>query len=289
MSTQKSLIQDPKKARRSLESVLAEAIIIKHCGWHIEFVSGGYGGFSKNSLLEMLRHIHAIYGKKLWLNVGVVNESILKALSPYLEGVCAAIETVNPEIHKKVCPSKPVGPYLQMFEACDRLGLKKAITIILGLGETVNDFVLLEKLIRSHNVTRITFYPLNPIKGTPFEHSAVPSTEYVTEWISRTRVAFPKLDIIAGPWVGRINDVSAFLKAGANSITKFPGIKLFNTNHSREFERQTEMAGRQLQGTLTKLPTIAIDEEVAKLDLPAERKTIVIAKLQEYIRVMAKH
>ena len=286
MSTQKSRIKDPKKARRSLESVIAEAIIIKNCNWNIEFVSGGYGGFSKISLLTMLKHIKQIYGKKLWLNVGVVNEHILTALQPYLEGVCGAIETVNPEVHKKVCPSKPIQPYLNMFKTCDKLGLKKAITIIIGLGETLDDFQKLKDLIEEYKIERITFYPLNPIQGTVFENTSGPDSEYVLEWIRKTRINFPKLEIIAGPWVGRVEQISSLLKAGANSITKFPGIKLFNTKYAKEFENQIKSAGRECKGTLTKVPEINIDKEVNQLDLTEEQKQTVKTKLQEYLKVM---
>jgi len=288
MSTQKDIIKDPKKARRSLESVLAEAIIVKHCGWNIEFVSGGYGGFSKNSLLEVLKNIKIIYGKKLWLNIGILNETVLTELIPYLEGICAAIETTNPEIHAKVCPSKPVEPYLKMYEICDKLGLKKAMTIILGLGETIEDFESLEAFIKKHGVTRITFYGLNPIKGTVFEGKEGPKSEYFAEWISKTRIAFPEIVIIAGVWVKRISDLPLFLKAGANSITKFPVIKLFNTKYAKDMASQSEKAGRKFLGNMTELPKIDIDKEIEPLEISEERKPIVKQKVEEYLKIMMR-
>ena len=39
---QKDKIKDPKKAKRTKESILAEAILSKNLGWEIEFISGGY-------------------------------------------------------------------------------------------------------------------------------------------------------------------------------------------------------------------------------------------------------
>ena len=51
MSTQKKLIKDPKKARRSFESILAEVFLCKKLGWKIEFLSGGYESFSRQELL----------------------------------------------------------------------------------------------------------------------------------------------------------------------------------------------------------------------------------------------
>ena len=36
MATQKDKIRDPRKARRRLEGVLAEAILMKRIGWKLE-------------------------------------------------------------------------------------------------------------------------------------------------------------------------------------------------------------------------------------------------------------
>ena len=78
------------------------------------------------------------------------------------------IETVNEKVHKKVCPSKPIQPYLKMFDNAQELGLQNAITIIIGLGETIDDFPKLKSLIEKHNISKIHFYCLNPQKGTVF-------------------------------------------------------------------------------------------------------------------------
>ena len=45
MSTQKDKIQDPKKAKRRIPNILAEAEMCKRLEWNIEFLSGGYKSF----------------------------------------------------------------------------------------------------------------------------------------------------------------------------------------------------------------------------------------------------
>lgn len=42
MSTIKS---SPKKGLRSIESIYAEAFLVKMVGWNVEFLSSGYGAF----------------------------------------------------------------------------------------------------------------------------------------------------------------------------------------------------------------------------------------------------
>ena len=62
MSTQKNLIKDPRKARRSMASILAEAFLCKKLGWKIEFLSGGYESYTRDELLSLIKNIKKIYG-----------------------------------------------------------------------------------------------------------------------------------------------------------------------------------------------------------------------------------
>jgi biotin synthase-like enzyme len=281
MSTQKQLIKDPKKARRSFESIFAEAIISKACGWEIEFLSGGYDSFSQEELLFIAKTTYEITGKKQWLNFGTLREEELKQFLPYAEGFCGTIECINPKVRKDICPSKPLAPIIKSFEACDRLGLKKAITIIVGVGETIDDFPLLAGFIKKHKIDRITFYSLNPQKGTPFTSS--PPIDYYEEWIAKTRIEFPKLQIIAGAWHDKTNYFGRLLLAGANSITKFPAIKYLGTRQAKEVELEAKNADRKFLGTLTRKPkTRDVMKILEDADIDAELKKKVAAKLHSY-------
>lgn len=281
MSTQKSNIKDPKKARRSKESILAEAIICKNLGWDIEFLSGGYESFDFDELRELIKDIYMITGKKQWINMGVLPEDKLAKLVPFLEGFCGAVECVNKKVHDDVCPSKPIREIEKVFDVCDKYNLKKAMTLVIGIGETIEDFEELKKFIEKHDIDRITFYSLNPHKGTPFSSS--PSKEYYAEWINKTRKAFPKLHIIAGAWVDKPEYYSVLLKAGADNITKFPVIEKFNSDAAKEVERQVKLAGMTLKGSLTKLPDIDWDKEVESLDLGKDLKERIKKKLNQYL------
>lgn len=281
MFAQKDKIRDTKTAKRSEESILAEAIICKNLGWDIEFLSGGYDSFKFDELVELIKNIYLITGKKQWINMGVLPEQKLIKLVPFLEGFCGAVECVNKKVHDFVCPSKPIKDIETVFDLCDKYNLKKAMTIVIGIGETIDDFVDLKKFIKKHNVERITFYSLNPHKGTPFKTS--PSKEYYANWISKTRVAFPKINIIAGAWVDKPEYYSVLLNAGADNITKFPVIEKFNSDAAKEVERQVKLAGRKFQGSLTKLPNIDWDDEVDKLNLNNVLKEKIKVRLKRYL------
>ncbi len=270
---------DPAKGRRTKESILAEAVICKACGWEIEFISGGCDSYSNDELLSLLKGIKKIYGKKLWLNVGLLNEKQLKLFKPCIGGVCGTVECITPKLRDKLCPSKPLNEIEYMFKLCDKLKLKKAITIILGLGETLKDFELLERFIRKNNVNQITFYRLKPQKGTVFENKKPMPTDYYAAWVKKARNAFPKLKIVVGSWLTHLDEIHLLLNAGADAITKFPSIKLFNTKYARKIEEEARKAKRKFEGTLTKLPDINLNHI---------KNNKIKKQLGQYLRIMKK-
>lgn len=275
MSTQKHKIADPKMAKRSLHSILAEAYLCKKLGWGIDFLSAGYGVYNTAELIEVCKRVAEIYGEKVWLNVGVLGRNQLEALRPYVKGICGAIETVNREVHKKVCPSKPIAPYLQMFN--EAKGFEKAITIIVGLGETLDDVEELFRMIESNDISRVNFYALNPVKGT--RYSQGPSPDYYAKWIASTRIRFPKINIAAGIWVDKVGWISLLLKAGANSITKFPAIKLFNSEYAKAIEEEAKTVGRKFLGTLS---------DLSYVDDIRDAHEEIKPKVMDYIMTMRK-
>lgn len=284
MSTQKNLISDPSKAKRSQASILAEAYLCKKLGWKLGNLAAGYGSYTHDSILELVKNVYEIYGDKFWLNIGVLPEKTIVALKPYLEGLYGAVETTNEEVHKKVAPNKPIRPIENMFKICEKHNLKKAMTFIVGMGETIDDFESLKKFISKNKVDKIVFYALNPIEGTMFEKNEGPKIGYYIEWIKRTRNEFPDIEIIAGPWVNRVGHISSMLDAGANAITKFPAIKLFNTKHARIIESEITK-NYALEGTFTAMPEIDISE-IDSFNISEQLKKEIKSSLNIYLRKM---
>ena len=133
--------------------------------------------FSKTKFKDLLKDMHKVAGEKLWLNVGPLSKEELEDYDPYTKGVVGSIETVNNMLHDEICPSKPIQPYLDMFQEADKLNMQKAITIILGLGENIADFDEFVDMVRKYKITKVHFYGLNPHKGTKFENASPPTKE----------------------------------------------------------------------------------------------------------------
>ncbi|MBN2142725.1 radical SAM protein [Candidatus Woesearchaeota archaeon] len=277
---------------RSFASLLAETIITKQCGWDYGFLSGGIGVFSDEKLIDLLQKTKLIMGEKVWVNFGVLSRSQLEKFKPFIKGVVGTVEVLDPILHRKICPSKPLEPVERMFETAKELGIPRGMTLIIGLGETLDDHKLLVEFIRKYEVSKIHIYGLNPHKGTAFEGAEPPSVEYQSEWIKRTREAFPDIDIQAGIWLDRTGYVGKLLEAGADSISKFPALKSFGSQEAKEIERQAKLAGRKFRGTLTKLPMTNWDEEVDKLGAETEigfdekLKESIKEKIKKYLKKM---
>jgi biotin synthase-like enzyme len=286
-STQKHKIKHAPTAQRTLSSVLVEALLCKKLGWRIEFLTGGYGIFPVDDLVRMAELVSKVYGEKIWLNLGVIEKEDLEKFRPYVKGIVGSIECINPKLHNRICPDKPIPPYEEMFSYAG--DLQKSMTIVIGLGESKDDFGLLADFIKKHNLDRITFYALKPVPGTDFENSKGPSTDDYLWWIAQTRIRFPKLEIIAGTTPRRYEEVGLLLEAGANAFTKFAATKMFGTKEAVRIESDVRKAGRELTGSITEIPEVDWDAEVESLGLEKKLEKAVKKKLKLYLERMEKN
>lgn len=282
-STQKNKIKNAKNARRSIQSILTEALLAKKLNWKIEFITGGYKIFPIEELIDIAKKVKNIYGEKIWVNLGALKKEELKLFKPYVKGVVGSIETVEPSLHNKICPNKPIHQYEEMFNHAK--DFKKSITIVIGLGEKKEHFPFLCDFIKKYKLDRITFYALKPIKGTPYTKG--PSTEDYLWWIANTRVAFPKMEIIAGTTLRRTDEVGKLLEAGANAITKFPITKKFASEEARIMEKHMS-SKRKCNSYLTKLPKINWNKEIEQLKFNENLKQNIKITLNQYIKKMQK-
>jgi len=249
MSTQKEKIKDPTKARRNINNIYAEAEMCKRLDWNIEFLSGGYKSFTTQEIKEIATNIKEITGDGVWLNTGITDE--LNEYESEIKGITGAVEVANPEIHEKVCPSKKLDDISSMLDVAGSLGFKKAITIILGLGETLEDVQYIIDYIKDHKIDRVIFYSLNPHKETVYANSSQPASLYYAQVVAQVRLAFPDIEIICGTWIDNLANIGILILSGANGITKFPLFKMFGTKYGKRVEEEVKWAGRDLKGTFT--------------------------------------
>ena len=265
MSTQKNKIKDPAKARRNVYNIYAEAEMCKRLDWNIEFLSGGYESFTTQEIKEIASTIKDITGDGVWLNTGITDE--LDEFGSEIKGITGAVEVANPEIHERVCPSKKLEDISNMLDVAGNSGFKKAITIILGLGETLEDVDYIIDYIRDHKIDRVIFYSLNPHKETIYANSSQPASLYYAQVVAQVRLAFPDIEIICGTWIDNLANIGILILSGANGITKFPLFKMFATKYGKRVEEEVKWAGRELKGTFTDKSLLGPEKSEVSPDL----------------------
>ncbi len=277
----------PEEARRRVESILAEVYLVKKLGWDFGQLAGGYQAFKDSEFEELLKYIVEIFGEKIWVNIGPLDENLVLRFKPYIKGIVGAVETIEPVLHNTVCPSKKLADVESTLKLALDNGLKTAITIILGLGEKKEDYEMLQSFIKKYNVDVIHYYALNPQKGTEFENAKSPSKEYQAWWIAKTRIDFPEIEIQCGIWADKVDQVAYLLDSGTNTVSKFPALKIFGKKESVELEHQFALAGRFARGTLTKLPKIDFMMDAEEYNLSDELKERIDAKVKLYLKKLS--
>jgi len=267
-------------SRRSMGTMLLEALFCKVFNWRIEFLTGGYATMPFDELLEIIKNVSIVYGEKMWLNLGVLPQTFLEQCRPYVKGIVSSMETMHPEIHKEVCPNKPIEPYDRMFSKLE--GFKKSICIIVGLGDKLEDLHYLYDFIEKHNIERITLYALKPVKGTGYTKG--PSSDEYLSWMASIRNRFPKLEIIAGTNLRRCEEAGHYMKAGANAITKFPATQQFGTEKAKMIDKMIRDENRNFTSNITEYPDIDWEKEIDSLEIKEEYKLQMKEKLGDYLK-----
>lgn len=249
MSSQKDRINNPEKAKRHVKGIYAEAELTKRMGWNIEFLSGGYGIYTTDEIREISENIYDITDNPVWLNIGITDE--LDQYGEEIIGVTGAVETANPQFHNNICPSKSIEDIKQMLNMAGELGYKKAITIIVGLGEKVEHLNDLFNLIEELDIDRIIFYSLNPHPDTEYHLTPQPASLYYAGIVASTRIRFPEIEIITGTWTDNLANIGVLLKAGSNGLTKFPLFKMYGNRFGKRVEEEIYWANRTLKGSFS--------------------------------------
>jgi biotin synthase-like enzyme len=272
-----STLNTSKKAKRTMASILAEVMICKNLNWQIEFLSGGYGVYSVNEIHEIAERMAQTY-QNVWLNTGIMSREDMTVFGDEIAGITGSLETFDFDLHEIICPSKPFSDVLTMLKDAKDLGLQTAITIILGLGEKKEKLANLFSIIREYEIDRITFYALNPQKGTLYEKFPSPSSLYYAEIVARTRIAFPKLEIVTGIWIDKTPMIGPLLLAGSDGITKFPMKQLLSNyaNFKEEITYAAQLQDRRFTGTFR------INRKKLEDELKGYEKNIK-KKVEEYL------
>ena len=136
--------------------------------------------------------------------------------------------------------------------------------------------------IEQNKIDTVTLYALKPVKGTIYTEG--PSSDEYLWWLARTRIKFPKLEIIAGTNLRRCEEAGYYVRAGVNMITKFPATKQFGTLHAKKMVKFVEEQGREFVGELINADGIDFENEIDELNISNKLKLEMKEKLPYYLK-----
>lgn len=284
LSTKPKLKAD---ALRSPNSILAEIIICQAMGWKIGYITGGLRVEPKDHLIELMRKINIVLsstnpGEKIAMNFGPYPPAMIKEFKPYISGMGAAIESFDSELHNFICPSKPLKTLLDTLQTLKEENIPSFITIILGMGEKKDDVFMVIEKIKEYNIQKLQLCFLKPQENTIFSTTPPPNPKYMAWWVSNVRVACPTIDIKVALVSECMDSLHLFLRAGANSFSRFMVFDKLCSDEARTLVDECIAANRKLQGHFMDIPEIDINSLVEKLPFDDERKKIITEKAKGY-------
>lgn len=276
-------------ALRSPESILAEALVMKLMGWKVGYITGGLRVEKQDYMVELLQKLELVLGYKIMMNFGPYTNKEVDQYAPYITGMGSAIESFDPELHKFICPSKPLPALMKFLGHLKEHNLKKLITIILGIGEKMSDVDEVTRYVKEYDITYVQLCFLKPQEYTVFAETDSPNPDYMAWWIAKLRIACPKLIIKVALVKDRISDFSLMLDAGANCFSRYMVFKDFASPFALELKKECEKAGRTLLGNFTDLPTInwdVVEQELVEKQV-GDVQTI-LTKAKSYVKRLEK-
>ena len=269
-----SMFFDVKAPRRSMSSIEAEVHLCKQLGWSpVLRVDNELYKFSE--ILDVIKKAATICDKKIDVAMGSLTRNELDMTRPYVSTIIARLASVNKGVQKRFVPNKLI--FDQLATLGEAKGFEKGLDIILGMGETLDDVPELIRFIQTHGISKVTFF----LADKQAAQKRPPSSFYVARWIAETRIRFPSIKIVAGTLLERQAEVGLFMRAGANAITQFPALKIFNSEQSRIIEEEFKNAKRNFIGTFSDSSKLdAIDRSLIKEE--------VLGKLEKYIEAMKR-
>ncbi len=286
-------------SKRRIESIIAEAIIIKELNADLENFTGGVLGNDYSELIKITKLLYFIFKEPIWINLNIIPLKVWDEIKQYVKGLVVSTETFNERLHKFVAPSKPLNVAEKVYDFLDSEKKEKGATLIIGLGETWKDIKKTNEFLNTWEINQLNLYGLKPIKGTIYENKVIPPLPYFLFWLSSLRIENPRMIISASKSFRYINEYFSFFKTGANYYSKLRFFHYFNKLGFKKFDELCE------KYNVPQKTKIVMDKEefkefkkrvlsynLEKLEKKVEfelNKELIKEKLLSYLKIMEKN
>ena len=271
-----------KTAVRSKASILAEALVCKIMGWKVGYITGGLRVESTEYMTQLLTDLHTVLEYKPKMNYGPYSPREIDSFKEHIAGLGCAVESFDEDLHKFICPSKPLPALMRFLRDCKEKDIPNFITIILGIGEKKSDIEDVIQKITEYNIDTVQLCFLKPQEKTVFDTVPPPNIEYMAWWTAKLRIAHPTITIKIALVKERIEDFSTLLQAGAICFSRYFVFSDFASDFATKLENECEKVGRKLNGNFQEMIEFSAREEVEKLPFSQQLKDDMCLKVIQY-------
>lgn len=159
-----------------------------------------------------------IGGVKLCASMGLIgNEQLQMLWDAGVRKYHCNLET-SPSYFKKLCSTHTIDDKLATIKAAREIGFEVCSGGIIGMGESMRDRLELAETARDAGAVSIPVNILNPIPGTPLEHTEPISEDEIARTVALMRFVAPKCTLHFAGGRARMNRsmVARILRGGAN-------------------------------------------------------------------------
>lgn len=216
-----------ERYRKDAESILDAARLLADSGVHLidltmgedpQMFNDSTGGFE--GLTHLVARVKEETGLPVMVSPGVVPERILSLLaSAGADWFACYQETHNRELFGKLRPGQDFDERFNVKKLAHRHGMLTEEGILVGVGETDEDFSLTLEAVRELNVEQVRAMNFVPQAGTPMENLPAPDPSEELRRIAELRIHFPDKLIPATLDVEGLAGLKRRLDAGANVVT----------------------------------------------------------------------
>ncbi|OMH39958.1 hypothetical protein BLW93_07770 [Desulfurobacterium indicum] len=201
------------------DEIKKAAVFIEENGIKRVSLSAGYGNFKK--VLSALEIVKKHTSLKVLVNVGgdldLKRIKLLKSAG--VDTICCNLETMNPELFKKLKPDDSLEQRMKICYQIKNLGIELSSGILVGIGETEEDREKHIEFLKELEVEEVPVMGFRPYKNTPMENVSPAPLSLQLKVIEAVRKRVKSLIRLTVPFpTVLMKGLIPTIKAGATNI-----------------------------------------------------------------------
>lgn len=203
--------------KKKKEDFIKKGLQAKKIGVDRIVVPSGWMGYDLPDIfLEYLEELIKKVNVPVWGAFGTISKESLQALKEVgLNGYDCGIETTNQKVFNYMRPGDDFDKRIETLRNAKELGLSTGTSLVVGIGETIEDIVKGIELMKELEVDFAALWPFSPCPYTEMESWDIPNPFLVSKILALMVLNLKHANITADT---RPQNLKWGIRAGANAF-----------------------------------------------------------------------